>query len=508
MFSDSRNFIFGTAILWAVTFTSPMLAGPDCDKEKAKGCTEVTKTVCVESCSKDKKKTKECAKECEKVCETKCSKEELKKFITTCSTDSKKGCEDACSKELIEACLKLCGKDAKDCKDLDHKKLLETCIKLCAKDPEACQSKFYHDAKKAYVLLGSKDDKGCSSSCSKTCETTCSSGKLKSCVETCSTKSGKAECQISTCLVAGDGEEASIQIVIANDDVKVIIDGEEVDEDRIILKGDRVIILDEDGDVLREFKTWNEGSGSWTFSGDDLKNLWVEEYTPYTDKAKDMYLKALGEKEDLQFQFKFDEAKMPKVMLGVMLDSPSEALCCQLQLEPGTATYIQEVFEGLPADKAGLKNHDIIVKIAGCESACTETLHKVLSEKEPGDTLKIAVMRGGEIKKLAVELEAYDPMVMSQGNVFEVDELELGELDLSEIREKVLKNLGEGYTEIYVAPEKEKQKIQEFIFPKKMKFDEKDLEARLEELQEQLEERLEELEEMLEELLEELEENS
>jgi M6 family metalloprotease-like protein len=67
---------------------------------------------------------------------------------------------------------------------------------------------------------------------------------------------------------------------------------------------------------------------------------------------------------------------------------------------------ISSVTSGMPADKAGLKAEDVIVKIAGTALAAGQTVSELLAEKSPGDKVDVVVRRKGEEREFQVTLTA------------------------------------------------------------------------------------------------------
>lgn len=65
---------------------------------------------------------------------------------------------------------------------------------------------------------------------------------------------------------------------------------------------------------------------------------------------------------------------------------------------------VTSVTSGLPADKAGLKADDVIVKIAGTALAAGQTVSELLAEKSPGDKVSVVVRRKGEEQEFQVTL--------------------------------------------------------------------------------------------------------
>lgn len=99
----------------------------------------------------------------------------------------------------------------------------------------------------------------------------------------------------------------------------------------------------------------------------------------------------------------------PKVMLGITMAEPGEALRVHLDLGDRPVIMINGVIEGLPAAEAGLKRYDIIVGIDDSDDQITaERLHEILSKKTPGEELRLRVVRGGQKETYRLKLLPYD----------------------------------------------------------------------------------------------------
>jgi len=98
----------------------------------------------------------------------------------------------------------------------------------------------------------------------------------------------------------------------------------------------------------------------------------------------------------------------PKVMLGVTMHPPEDSVADQLGVDPASTTQIGGVMEGLPAEAAGLRKHDVIVGVDGSSEAGPDAIRAALKEKEPGDTLTLEVLRDGERRVVTATLAAYD----------------------------------------------------------------------------------------------------
>jgi M6 family metalloprotease-like protein len=84
-----------------------------------------------------------------------------------------------------------------------------------------------------------------------------------------------------------------------------------------------------------------------------------------------------------------------RAIMGVQLE----------EVKDGDGTAIKQVTTGLPADKAGLKAGDIILKINDRALTAAVTVADVLSEKKPGDSVTLLVKRQGADKDKTVELK-------------------------------------------------------------------------------------------------------
>jgi S1-C subfamily serine protease len=65
---------------------------------------------------------------------------------------------------------------------------------------------------------------------------------------------------------------------------------------------------------------------------------------------------------------------------------------------------ISQVFPGMPADKAGMKEGDVVVAVDNREIGTFDELSRIVSYKEPGDRIRLRVQRDGETLELTAEL--------------------------------------------------------------------------------------------------------
>lgn len=88
--------------------------------------------------------------------------------------------------------------------------------------------------------------------------------------------------------------------------------------------------------------------------------------------------------------------------IGVRLVEPSEALRYQLGIVGGL--IVDAVKENSPADKAGLRPNDILLKIGRKSITSLEDMAQALEGKKPGDRLKLIIIVRGSEKEIELEL--------------------------------------------------------------------------------------------------------
>lgn len=67
---------------------------------------------------------------------------------------------------------------------------------------------------------------------------------------------------------------------------------------------------------------------------------------------------------------------------------------------------VASVTTGMPAEKAGLKARDVIVRVAGSAIVAGQSVSELLAEKSPGETVTVVVRRDGEQQEFQVTLAA------------------------------------------------------------------------------------------------------
>lgn len=166
------------------------------------------------------------------------------------------------------------------------------------------------------------------------------------------------------------------QIIITrkgNNDEKVII---EVNGDKIIVNGKELKDdKDEDGDItVRRHKI----KDVWAFGGDGLTGNWNYDYN---DQLK-------GYNDQLKM-FNIDENR---AMLGVSTD------------QADSGAEIESVTKESGAEKAGLKEGDIITKVGDKKIETPDDLTEAIQDHKPGDKVSITYLRDKKEQKVNAEL--------------------------------------------------------------------------------------------------------
>ncbi|HVO67051.1 MAG TPA: DegQ family serine endoprotease [Syntrophales bacterium] len=82
--------------------------------------------------------------------------------------------------------------------------------------------------------------------------------------------------------------------------------------------------------------------------------------------------------------------------LGVSIQDISEDIAENLKLKDTKGALVGHVFEGDPADKAGIKTGDIIIEISGMKIQDTHELMRIVAALTVGEKVKVKIVREGK----------------------------------------------------------------------------------------------------------------
>jgi serine protease Do len=99
-----------------------------------------------------------------------------------------------------------------------------------------------------------------------------------------------------------------------------------------------------------------------------------------------------------------DKGYVVRGYLGVVPQTVDEEMAQALGLGDAQGALIASVEPGTPADKAGLKEQDVVLEIDGRKVVDDNDFRLRVAEHNPGDKVRLKVIRNGEIKNITVAL--------------------------------------------------------------------------------------------------------
>jgi hypothetical protein len=186
----------------------------------------------------------------------------------------------------------------------------------------------------------------------------------------------------TTMMMSESDGEHTYSVKIDGDKVTAEVNGEAVPAKRVRQRDGRVEILDEDGEVMKTFNTRGIGMTQ-----------------PFAAVAPRFRVEAIpGEAQGMGAAPRmFMSQEPPKVMIGITMTDAEDG-----------GAKIESVIDGLPADQAGLKVGDRVVKCNGKDLETVEDWRVMIREANPGDTMNLTVDRDGKNVDLKVKLAKYD----------------------------------------------------------------------------------------------------
>ncbi|MCA1632582.1 MAG: PDZ domain-containing protein [Acidobacteria bacterium] len=82
---------------------------------------------------------------------------------------------------------------------------------------------------------------------------------------------------------------------------------------------------------------------------------------------------------------------------------------------------VESVLKGSPAERAGLRERDVIIRFDGEEVTSVRKLNRLIDESSPEHTARLTVLRGGSEQQLSAKLGKQEGFVPALGNGFERD---------------------------------------------------------------------------------------
>jgi len=98
------------------------------------------------------------------------------------------------------------------------------------------------------------------------------------------------------------------------------------------------------------------------------------------------------------------KGKVVRGWLGISMQPVTPDMIEGLKLKEARGVLVSNVFAGEPADRAGLKAGDIIVRVGETTVAGTDELQMLVGSRMPGEKLSLVVLRDGKEVPLTVQL--------------------------------------------------------------------------------------------------------
>jgi S1-C subfamily serine protease len=95
---------------------------------------------------------------------------------------------------------------------------------------------------------------------------------------------------------------------------------------------------------------------------------------------------------------------MPHGRLGILSEQLTSEIAAELDVSVTEGAVVREVLADTPAAEVGLQANDIITAVNGEPVDAERTLLNRIIAYEPGDTITLTVLRGGETLELEVTL--------------------------------------------------------------------------------------------------------
>ena len=131
-------------------------------------------------------------------------------------------------------------------------------------------------------------------------------------------------------------------------------------------------------------------------------------------------------------------------LLGVVIGDIDPLVAEAMGLDNTHGVLIERVLQGKAADKAGVKVDDIVVAIDGYAVRNSTELKSRIGRTAPGVEVELSILRGGEQKRIDVELGKLDEDAFALGNPRQDEDEVQGPLGVSvqELTDELARRLG------------------------------------------------------------------
>ncbi len=103
-----------------------------------------------------------------------------------------------------------------------------------------------------------------------------------------------------------------------------------------------------------------------------------------------------------------DKGSIARAYIGIYMQDLNESIARSLHISPSTkGVLVARAAEGSPAEKAGLSQGDVIVKVDGEAVSSSKEVQAIVRKHKPGDSVEFLVARGNELAAATVKIGDY-----------------------------------------------------------------------------------------------------
>lgn len=121
-----------------------------------------------------------------------------------------------------------------------------------------------------------------------------------------------------------------------------------------------------------------------------------------------------------------ERGKVVRGWLGVQILALTDDLARTYGRPDAKGAVITDVTDGSPAEKAGLKQDDVVIGVDGRAINDNNDLSRYIASKSPGQTVQLRIVRGGQERTIAVTLGTFPEDTQEADNETEEGKPELG----------------------------------------------------------------------------------
>ncbi len=199
----------------------------------------------------------------------------------------------------------------------------------------------------------------------------------------------------STLHVRSSGDGDDYELIVKDGEIKAKINGKSIPSDRVRQTPEGYEILDEKGEVLKTFRISTAGPAASP----------IAPAAPRSPFPGSQARSLLGQSVNIN---------PPKVMIGITMTNSEDA----------EGVLVTSVVDGLPAEKAGIQADDRIIRLGDEKVENEGQFRSILRNLNPGDTVKVAVVRDDKELAFDITLDAFDQSRLGTGMTISTTEPE------------------------------------------------------------------------------------